>query len=82
MREVADTRDEIKSYIEKEFPGSSDVDLDTVDLLEEEIVDSLGIFTLISFIEDKFDVSIDPADINLDNFQTLDTITELVESRK
>lgn len=79
---VADTRDEIKQYIQKEFPGSSDVDLDTVDLLEEEIVDSLGIFTLISFIEDKFGVSIDPADINLDNFQTLDTITELVESRK
>jgi acyl carrier protein len=79
---VADTRDEIKNYIAKEFPGSSGVDLDTVDLLEEEIVDSLGIFTLISFIEDKFGVSIDPADINLDNFQTLDTITELVESRK
>ncbi len=79
---VADTREEIKSYIEKEFPGSSGVDLDSVDLLEEEIVDSLGIFTLISFIEDKFGVSIDPADINLDNFQTLDTITELVEGRR
>lgn len=79
---MADTRDEIKNYIEKEFPGTSEVDLDNVDLLEEEIVDSLGIFTLISFIEERFGVSIDAADINLDNFQTLDTITELVESRK
>jgi acyl carrier protein len=79
---VADIRDEIKNYIKQEFPGSSGVDLEDVDLLEEEIVDSLGIFTLVSFIEDKFGVSIDPADINLDNFQNLDTITELVESRK
>jgi acyl carrier protein len=79
---VAETREEIKIYIEKECPGSAGVDLDTVDLLEEEIVDSLGIFTLVSFIEDKFGVSIDPADINLDNFQNLDTITELVESRR
>ena len=79
---MAETREEIKSYIQKEFPDSAGVDLDTVDLLEEEIVDSLGIFTLVSFIEDKFGVSIDPADINLDNFQNLDSITELVESRK
>lgn len=79
---VADIRDEIKTYIANEFPGSADVDLETVDLLEEEIVDSLGIFTLVSFIEDKYGVSIDPADINLDNFQTIDTITALVESNR
>ena len=80
---MADVREEIKKYIEEEFvTETDDVDLDTVDLLEEEIVDSLGIFTLISFIEEKFGVSIDPTDINLDNFQTLDTITTLVESRK
>jgi acyl carrier protein len=53
--------------------------LDSVDLLEEEIVDSLGIFTLISFIEETLGVSIDPVDINLENFQTIDSITALVE---
>ncbi len=80
---MADTREEIKKYIEEEFvTETDDVDLDSVDLLEEEIVDSLGIFTLISFIEEKFGVSIDPTDINLDNFQTVDTITTLVEGRQ
>jgi acyl carrier protein len=72
----------LKTYINDEFVKGGDVDVENVDLLEEEIVDSLGIFTLIGFIEEKFGVSIDPADINLDNFQTLDTITALVESRK
>ncbi len=80
---MADTREEIKKYIEEEFvTETDDVDLESVDLLEEEIVDSLGIFTLISFIEEKFGVSIDPTDINLDNFQTVDTITALVEGRQ
>lgn len=78
---MADTRDEIKKYIEGEFVVEDGIDLDTVDLLEEEIVDSLGIFTLVSFIEDHFGVAIDPEEINLDNFQTLDTITKLVESK-
>lgn len=79
---MADVRDQIKSYIQDEFVKGGDVDVETVDLLEEEIVDSLGIFTLVSFIEEKFGVSVDPEDINLDNFQNLDTITALVESNK
>jgi acyl carrier protein len=79
---MAAVREQLKTYINDEFVKGGDVDVENVDLLEEEIVDSLGIFTLIGFIEEKFGVSIDPADINLDNFQTLDTITALVESRK
>lgn len=78
---MADVRAELKKYISEEFTSSAGVDLDTVDLLEDEIIDSLGIFTLISFIEEKLGVSIDPVDINLDNFQTLDSITALVEKR-
>jgi acyl carrier protein len=80
---MANTREEIAKYIQEEFiTDGDDVDLDTVDLLEEEIVDSLGIFTLVSFIEEKFGVAIDPTDINLDNFQNLDAITALVDAAK
>jgi acyl carrier protein len=79
---LSDVREEIKKYISEEFAKDSGVDLETVDLLEEEVVDSLGIFTLISFIEEKFGVSIDPAEINLENFQSLDTITALVDAKR
>lgn len=79
---MSDVRDEIKKYISSEFAGDSGVDLETADLLEEEVVDSLGIFTLISFIEEKFGIAIDPAEINLENFQSLDTITALVDSKR
>ena len=78
---MADVRAELKKYISEEFPSSAGVDLDSADLLEDEIIDSLGIFTLISFIEDKLGVTVDPVDINLDNFQTLDSITALVEKK-
>ena len=79
---MSDVREEIKKYISEEFAKDSGVDLETADLLEEEVVDSLGIFTLISFIEEKFGVSIDPAEINLENFQSLDTITALVDAKR
>lgn len=80
---MASTREEIAKYIQEEFVNDGDaVDLETVDLLEEEIIDSLGIFTLVSFMEEKFGVSIDPTDINLDNFQNLDAIAALVDGNK
>jgi acyl carrier protein len=79
---MADIKASIKDYILEEFVPDGDVDVDdNTNLLEEEVVDSLGIFTLVSFIESKFNVSIDAEEVNLDNFETLQSITKLVESK-
>jgi acyl carrier protein len=78
---AVDVRPIITDYIKTEFAGGSDVDIATANLLEEEIIDSLGIFTLVSFIEDKFGVSVDPEEVNLDNFETVDAVTKLVEGK-
>ncbi len=51
------------------------------DVNEEEIIDSLGIFVLISFIEEQFNVKINPDEVVLDNFETIDTIKFLVMSK-
>ena len=79
---MADIKGNIKDYILEEFVPDGDIDVeDGTNLLEEEVVDSLGIFTLVSFIENKFNVSIDAEEVNLDNFETLSSITKLVESK-
>jgi acyl carrier protein len=75
-------RETIKGYISTEFTEGRDVDLDSANLLEEEIIDSLGIFTLIGFVENHFSVTIEPEEVNLDNFQTVDTIAALVRSKQ
>ena len=79
---MAEIKANIKDYILEEFVPDGDIDVeDDTNLLEEEVVDSLGIFTLVSFIENKFSVSIDAEEVNLDNFETLSSITKLVESK-
>ncbi len=79
---MADIKASIKDYILEEFVPDGDIDVaDDTNLLEEEVVDSLGIFTLVSFIENKFNVSIDAEEVNLDNFETLQSIAKLVESK-
>ena len=74
----------LKEYIAQEFmfdrPAS---DLDgNISLIEEGIIDSLGIFMLISFIESQFGVKVQPEDVVLDNFKTIDTIKELIVTRQ
>jgi acyl carrier protein len=78
---AVEVRPIIAEYIKSEFASGSEVDVDSVNLLEEEIIDSLGIFTLVSFIEDKFGVSVEPEEVNLDNFETVDAVTKLVEGK-
>lgn len=79
---MAEIKANIKEYILEEFVPDGDIEVeDNTNLLEEEVVDSLGIFTLVSFIENKFSVSIDAEEVNLDNFETLESITKLVESK-
>ena len=79
---AVEVRPIITEYIKSEFVrNDTGVDIDTANLLEEEIIDSLGIFTLVSFIEDKFGVTVDPEEVNLDNFETVSAVTKLVEGK-
>ncbi len=72
----------ISEYIRSEFVTEGmDADVETANLLEEEIIDSLGIFTLVSFIEDRFGVTVEPEEVNLDNFESVAAVTRLVESK-
>ncbi|AVH63796.1 MAG: acyl carrier protein [Nostoc sp.] len=78
-----DVEEILKNQISKEFMyDKPEVILDNGSLLiEEEIIDSLGIFVLISFIEEQFHIKINPDEVLLDNFENIDTIKSLVMSK-
>ena len=53
-----------------------------IDLLENEILDSLAFIELINSLEEEFDVEIQPTQINPDTWRNVDKIIELVKSLK
>ena len=59
----------------------ADVD-DDYPLLERKVIDSLGMVKLISLIEEEFDVEIDDEDVVPDNWRTIDTIAQFVDSKR
>ena len=48
------------------------------DIIGEGLVDSLGIFKLIAFVEEAFMVTIEPDEVLLENFQTLRALRNLI----
>lgn len=64
----------------------SDVALDDgeivgpTDLLLTGLVDSLGVVLIVEWIEHELNVTIDPADVVLENFQTVDAMVEYLSS--
>ena len=55
------------------------VDGDT-DLLLTGLVDSLGVVLIVEWIETELGRSIDPADVVLENFQTVESMMEFLRS--
>lgn len=51
-------------------------------LLDNHVVDSLGMLKLISLIEEEFDVEIDDEDVVPDNWRTIRNIAELVAAKQ
>ena len=52
------------------------------DLLAQEVIDSMGIMELISFLEGKYGVKIDDDDIDVENFRSIDSIAAFVERKR
>ncbi len=73
--------DTIYQFIKDNFPMARQRDFELTDLLiETGIVDSLGLLTLIEFLETTFGIRISDADVTADNFVSVDSIANFVQS--
>jgi acyl carrier protein len=72
----------VKEFIIKEFaqdkPG---IELNGQNLVEAGIIDSLGILMLISYIETQFGAQIQPEDVVMENFGSIEAIKQLIKLR-
>lgn len=57
------------------------IDNDTK-LIEEGIVDSMGLFRLMAFMEEEFDVEVEPDAVVLENFETVNAVATLITNTK
>jgi acyl carrier protein len=77
------TADHVREFVveELEFVGDPDDLTDDYQLLEEGVLDSLGIMALVEYLEAAFDIVIDEDDIVAERFETIRSISELVDGK-
>ena len=74
--------EELKTFIQSELIyGATEINNDD-DLLLSGLVDSLGVVRLIAFIETTVDTPIPPEDVTIENFGTVQSIADYVQSRQ
>jgi acyl carrier protein len=73
----------VKSYILDEFlPGASPNDVtETTPLISGGILDSLATVKLVAFLEEQYQVTIEPHEASVDYLDTIAQIAELVRSK-
>jgi acyl carrier protein len=82
VTELGTLPDDLCKLIDTEvsLDPSSPVMPDT-DLLLTGLVDSLGVVHIVGWIEDRFGFEIEPTDVVLENFQTVERMVTYVKGR-
>lgn len=62
----------------KELTGFEEIE--NVDLIDNNILDSLAFIELMTELEEEFDIEIQPTQVPSDTWRSLDSIVELVEN--
>ncbi len=69
----------IRAFMSRSFNGRKLADDD--DIFALGFGNSLFAIQLVAFVEGEFDVEIDPADLDMENFKTVDALANLVRSK-
>lgn len=75
-----DIIDAIVGFVRRRFPAEANAGGSTR-LLEGNSIDSLGLIELMTFLTDTFDIEISDEDFSAENFETIDSVAGLVESK-
>jgi acyl carrier protein len=78
---VTDLAQRLLSFVQDDVcRGGIELTLDT-DLLLTGAVDSLGVIRITQWLEDEAGVEVDPGDVTLENFQTIDRMLVYVDKQ-
>ena len=74
----------VKEYILKEFlPGEDPAELaETTPLISGGILDSIATLKLVSFIEERYDITLAAHEADVEHLDSINAITKLILSKK
>jgi len=75
-----DTREELLNFLKKYF--KLDKVTDDTNIFEMGFVNSLFSMQLVMFLEEKFDITVDTLDMDIENFNSISNMLRFIEKKK
>jgi acyl carrier protein len=78
------TQDTLRTFIADELqcdlpPGHL---TDEYPLIDEQVIDSMGIYEIVTFVENEYGIEILDDELLPENFETINAITKLIDSKR
>ena len=77
--EIENLTSDIYTHIRREMNHSNDFDMAT-NILQEGIVDSISILSLVAFLEERYGIEISFEDITAENFANVGSIAKFMKT--
>jgi acyl carrier protein len=76
-------KDQVRQFVTEELAASKGITSvsDDESLIDNGVVDSLGIFRLVTFLEETFGIKVGDEEISAENLQSINMIEQLVLSK-
>lgn len=71
----------VQFFIENKPDDCTNFDIASIDLFQERVLDSLGVFQYATYVEQTFDLHFLPSDIVVKNFRTIPALASLIEAK-
>jgi acyl carrier protein len=82
VNSIVDVKEPIRAFILEYAAGRGVTEVkDDDSLLKTNVIDSLGVFRLIAFLEETFPLTVDDSDMVPENFQSLNDIETFVTGK-
>lgn len=78
------TADALRQFISRDLPGGRPAAelTDDLPLIRKRVIDSLGIFQLVSFIESDLGVTIADDEVVLENFESIAALAAFIDAKR
>ena len=72
----------LREFIRRQFLFDDSAELADDDPLFPDVIDSLGVMELVTFVEERYGIAIDEDELLVDNFRSLSAIGELIDRKR
>ena len=73
--------DPLREFIRRQFLFDEDAALADDDPLFPDVIDSLGVMEVVTFVEERYGIAVDEDELLVDNFRSLAAIGALIDRK-